>query len=206
MIIDKNRIYHFGRYSYVNFCMLNQERLTQILEKRNHPDIRKCMNNSQPISLDNHLKFCSMAESRDDKYYWLIKKDETPIGVLNIIDVDLQKEICEPGFYLFPEVMGRGESIFFLSNYKTFLLKVIGFKGLIGHNYYDNMPALVFTMFFGGTILDLEDHDGRLSIKTILTPETLQNGEGTKKMVLNYAKFVRSWSADEAIKDFRDAK
>ena len=68
------------------------------------------------------------------------------------------------------------------------------------------MPALVFTMFFGGTILDLEDHDGRLSIKTILTPETLQNGEGTKKMVLNYAKFVRSWSADEAIKDFRDAK
>lgn len=48
--------------------------------------------------------------------------------------------------------------------------------------------------------------DGRLSIKTILTPETLQNGEGTKKMVLNYAKFVRSWSADEAIKDFRDAK
>ncbi|MCI6213158.1 hypothetical protein [Bacteroides heparinolyticus] len=206
MTIDKKRIYHFGRYSYVNFCMLNQEQLTEILKKRNHPDIRKCMNNTEPISLDDHLNFCSTLFNRDDKYYWLITKDENPVGVLNIIDVDHQKEIGEPGFYLFPEVMGRGESIFFLSNYKTFLLQVIGFKGLIGHNYYDNMPALVFTMFFGGVITDLEDHDGRLSIKTILTPETLQNGEGTKKMVLNYAKFARSWNADEAIKDFRNAK
>lgn len=206
MNIDKYKIYTYGRYSYVNFCQLSKEELLTILDWRNHPDIRKCMNTTDCISVGGHLAFCESLHNRTDKYYWLIKKGDEPIGVLNIIDVDELAGTCEPGFYLAPTVMGRGESIFFLSNYKTFLLKELNFKGLVGHNYYDNMPALVFTMFFGGVITDVLEIDGRLSIKTILTNESLQYGEGTERLVLKYTKFARSWNADEAINTFRNGK
>lgn len=206
MNIDKNRIYTYGRYSYVNFCLLSRDELLTILRWRNHPNIRKCMNNTKCISEEEHLAFCESLRNRTDKYYWLIKKNEEPIGVLNIIDVDENTGTCEPGFYLAPSVMGRGESIFFLSNYKTFLLRELKFKGLIGHNYYDNMPAFIFTMFFGGVITDVLEIDGRLSIKTILTNKSLKNEEGTERLVLKYAKFAHSWNAGETINSYRNGK
>lgn len=206
MNINKAKEYTFGNYTYVNFTQLSRDELITILKWRNHPDIRKCMNTTEPIPLDSHLAFCESLKNREDKYYWMIKKGDTSIGVLNVIDVDHKTETCEPGFYLSPDVMGRGESIFVLSNYKSFLLECLNFKGLIGHNYYDNMPALIFTMFFGGEITDVLDIDGRLSIKTILTPANLQNGVGTEKLVLKYTKFARSWNADEAINNFKNGK
>lgn len=206
MNIDKNKKYTYGRYTYINFCQLSNAELLTILEWRNHPEIRKCMNTTECISTDEHFAFCESLLHRTDKYYWLIKRDEEPIGVLNIIDVDENAGTCEPGFYLAPLVMGRGESIFLLSNYKTFLLKELNFKGLIGHNYYDNMPALIFTMFFGGIITDVLYIDERLSIKTLLTKDSLQNGEGTEKLVLKYTKFARSWNADEVINSFKNGK
>lgn len=206
MIIDKDKIYTYGRYSYINFCKLSEPELITILNWRNHPDIRKCMNTTDCISPETHLAFCKSLRNRTDKYYWLIKKGDEPIGVLNIIDVDETTDTCEPGFYLAPNVMGRGESIFFLSNYKTFLLKELKFKGLVGHNFYDNMPAFIFTMFFGGKITDVLEINGRLSIKTILTEEALQNEEGTDKLILKYSKFVRAWNADEIITSFKNGK
>lgn len=206
MNIDKNKIYNYGNYSYENFCHLSKDELLTILSWRNHPDIRKCMNNVEIISEEEHLAFCKSLSIRTDKYYWLIKKNGKPIGVLNIIDVDENTGTCEPGFYLVPSVMGKGESIFFLSNYKSFLLKELKFKGLIGHNFYDNMPAFEFTMFFGGKITDIHEIEGRLSIETILTNESFINGEGTDKLVLKFARFVRSWNADKAISSFKNGE
>lgn len=203
MQIDKNKIYELGKYSYINFCQLKRSELLEILEWRNHPDIRKCMNTSCSISVDSHLNFCESLKSRNDKYYWLVKRNEKPIGVLNIIDVDEQSGICEPGFYLVPALMGKGESIFFLSNYKTFLLKVLKFKTLIGHNYYDNMSAFIFTMFFGAEVTAIERIHDRLSIKTTLSQENLQNEEGTDKLILKYFNFLKHWNADQVINTYK---
>lgn len=206
MNIDKSKIYTFGKYTYINFCQLSTDVLLSILTWRNHPDIRKCMNNTDCISAEEHLAFCKSLHERTDKYYWLVKKGNVSIGILNIIDVDEDTRTCEPGFYLVPSVMGKGESIFFLSNYKTFLLKELNFNGLIGHNYYDNMSALMFTMFFGGKITDVLKINDRLSIKTLLTAESLQNGEGTERLILKYAKFAHSWNSEEAIISFKNGK
>ncbi len=206
MIIDKNKIYTYGKYTYVNFTQLSQKELLDILEWRNHFDVRKCMNTTDPISVETHLAFCESLKERNDKFYWLIRKGMQPIGVLNIIDVDYETETCEPGFYLSPGIMGKGGSIFVLSNYKTFLLKELKFKGLLGHNFYDNMPAFIFTMFFGGIITDVFKVNGRLSIKTILTPERLQNEDGTEKLILKYTKFARAWNADEVINTFKNGE
>lgn len=202
MQVDKKRTYNYDKYSYVNFVNLSDDELLLILQWRNHPDIRKCMNNTELIPVDSHLNYCHNLKKRDDVFYWLIKKEEKPIGVLNIIDVDYEQGTCEPGFYLAPEVMGRGESIFVLSNYKDFLLNGLGFNALVGHNYADNKPALVFTMFFGAEITGIEKKNGRVSVRSLLRKESLVNGVGTERLTAKYARFYRDWDMDKAINEY----
>lgn len=202
MQVDKNKIYMYDKYSYKNFVNLTDEELLLILQWRNHPDIRKCMNNTEPISEESHLNYCHNLKNREDVIYWLILKENKPVGVLNIIDIDYENGICEPGFYLAPEVMGRGESIFVLSNYKDFLLNKLGFHALVGHNYADNKPALVFTMFFGAEITGIEQKNGRISVQSLLKKESLVNGVGTERLTAKYARFYREWDMDKAINEY----
>lgn len=204
MQIDKNKIYTYDKYSYVNFVTLSDEELLMVLQWRNHPDIRKCMNNTEPIPEESHLDYCHNLKNREDVMYWLIKKGDKPVGVLNIIDIDYENGTCEPGFYLVPEVMGRGESIFVLSNYKDFLLNGLGFNALIGHNYADNKPALVFTMFFGAQITGVEHKNNRVSVQSLLKREALVNGVGTERLTARYAKFYREWDMDKAIREYEE--
>ena len=199
MYLNKNVTYTYDGYTYKNFISLSDDELIMILGWRNHPDSRKCMNNTTPIPIEDHLAFCHNLKNRDDVCYWMISKDSQPTGVLDIIDIDYQKEQCEPGFYLSTDILGRGESIYVLSNYKDFLLNGLGFKGLIGHNYVDNMPAMVFTMFFGGRVIGHEIKNDRLCVKTILTKETFVNGIGTERLTAKYARYYREWDNEKFI-------
>lgn len=202
MLVDKNKLYTFDKYSYKNFVNLTDEELLMILQWRNHPDIRKCMNNTDPIPAESHLNYCHNLKNREDIIYWLILKEDKPVGVLNIINIDYDKEICEPGFYLAPEVMGRGESIFVLSNYKDFLLNKLEFKALVGHNYADNKPALAFTMFFGAEITGIEHKNGRICVQSLLKKESLINGVGTERLTAKYARFYSNWDMEKVLSDY----
>ena len=65
-------------------------------------------------ALESFVDYVENLKDRTDAVYWLVLYKDIPIGTLNIIDIDWENKICEPGFYLSPEVMGKGESIFFL--------------------------------------------------------------------------------------------
>ncbi len=201
MLIDKYAVYSHGKYTYKNFIQLSDDELLMILSWRNHPDIRKCMNTSNIISKENHLKFCHNLINRNDVCYWMILKNETPIGVLCIVDINYGEKTCEPGFYLSPDIMGRGESIYVLSNYKDFLLNVLEFNGLFGHNYKDNVPSIVFTMFFGAKIIGIKSINGRVCIQSYLSRENFINGVDTDRIVLKYTKFMRTWDTDKFISE-----
>lgn len=206
MKLDKYKEYQYDKYTYRNFTALSEEELLMILSWRNHKDIRKCMNTTDPIPEEIHLKFCHNLPKRNDVCYWMILKGAQPIGVLCIIDIDYEKETCEPGFYLSPEVMGKGESLFVLSNYKDFLLNKLEFKGLFGHNYKDNKSSIAFTMFFGADIIGIEEKDERISIQSYLSRDKFQNGVGTDRLVLKYTQFMKTWNTDEAIKQYKNSK
>lgn len=206
MLIDRNAIYSHEKYTYKNFIQLSDEELLMILSWRNHPDIRKCMNRSNLISEEEHLNFCHNLANRNDICYWMILKNENPIGVLCVVDINCYEKTCEPGFYLSPDVMGRGESIYVLSNYKDFLLNKLGFNGLVGHNYKDNVPSLTFTMFFGAKITGIKSINGRVCIQSYLSRDSFINGVGTDHIVLKYAKFMRTWDTDKFISEYHNAE
>ena len=92
----------------LNFIDLNMEEKEMILKWRNHPDIRKWMYNQDEIKLEEHLNFIDSLKLRKDKLYFLVKKEDEFIGVIDFLDLD-KKEIFY-GIYSNPnsKIMGVG--------------------------------------------------------------------------------------------------
>lgn len=92
----------------LNFIDLKLEEKEMILKWRNHPDIRKWMYNQDEIKFEEHLSFIESLKSRKDKLYFLVKKEDEFIGVIDFLDLD-KKEIFY-GIYSNPnsKIMGVG--------------------------------------------------------------------------------------------------
>lgn len=116
MNIEKDKIYFYKDYSYKNFVTLSKDELKMVLSWRNSPEVRQWMMNTEPIKLEDHLDYVEKLKKRNDVFYWLIIRKGIPVGVLNIINVDLDTRVGEPGFYLSPELLNRGEGILTFDN------------------------------------------------------------------------------------------
>lgn len=92
----------------LNFIDLKLEEKEMILKWRNHPEIRMWMYNQDEIKLEEHLTFIASLKSRKDKLYFLVKKEDEFIGVIDFLDLD-KKEIFY-GIYSNPnsKIMGVG--------------------------------------------------------------------------------------------------
>lgn len=92
----------------LNFIDLKLEEKEMILKWRNHPDIRKWMYNQDEITLDEHLSFIDSLKSRKDKLYFLVKKEDEFIGVIDF--TQLAEEISvHMGIYSNPNIKGNGK-------------------------------------------------------------------------------------------------
>ena len=90
----------------INFVDLSIKEKKMVLSWRNHPDIKKWMYTDSDISLENHLNFIDSLKDRKDKLYFLVKKDDEYIGVINFTDI--KAESLEMGIYSRPSAKGLG--------------------------------------------------------------------------------------------------
>lgn len=79
-----------------------------ILNWRNNPNIKKWMYNNNDISKEEHYYFIDNLKSDTTKLYFLLKKENVNIGVIDFYELD--KEDIYYGFYGNPEatIMGIG--------------------------------------------------------------------------------------------------
>lgn len=113
----------------LNFIDLELREKEMILEWRNHPEIRKWMYNEYEIKLEEHLSFIESLKSRKDKLYFLVKKENEFIGVIDFLDLD-KKEIFY-GIYSNPnsKILGVGRVLNEVSiNFAFNVLKVSKLK------------------------------------------------------------------------------
>ena len=92
----------------LNFIDLNIEEKEMILKWRNHPEIRKWMYNQDEIKLEEHLNFIESLKSRKDKLYFLVKKEEEFIGVIDFTQL-VEKKSVHMGIYSNPNLKGNGK-------------------------------------------------------------------------------------------------
>ncbi len=71
-------------YKLIDFKNLSKEELYLVLKWRNHPNIRVWMYNKKKISMDEHLNFINSLKQNNTKEYFLLKKDDDYIGVIDL--------------------------------------------------------------------------------------------------------------------------
>ena len=92
----------------LNFIDLELEEKEMILKWRNHPEIRKWMYNQDEIKLEEHLGFIESLKSRKNKLYFLVKKEDEFIGVIDFTQL-VDKESVHMGIYSNPNIKGNGK-------------------------------------------------------------------------------------------------
>ena len=124
----------------INFIDLSQEEKMMILEWRNRLDIQKWMYTQNDISLEEHLDFINSLKTIKDKLYFLVKKDNIYIGVIDFTQIK-PNESLHMGIYTNPDLKTiiyfsfeilKVEKIFsevYFENERAFsLYKIYGFK------------------------------------------------------------------------------
>ena len=154
--IDKTKTYCVSDYCYKNFAILSDDEVRLVWEWRNDARIREWMTNHEEIPFENHLRFIESLKGRTDKYYWLVYKGNMPIAVLDIIDIDYEKEETEPGYYLNPSLLNSGEGLFFNYNFRNFLFNELGFECVKGNIKVGNNRAYTLSTFYGVKAIGLE--------------------------------------------------
>ena len=193
--IDIKKTYFFENYEFKNYVMLEDDEKQQMLEWRNHENIRKNMYNTQLISLESHMAFIKSLEVRTDRFYWKVSDNDRPIGSFNIVDVDWDKGTAELGYYMAPELLGGGDGIFFIYNILAFIFDVLKLNSLYGATNVENKAAAYIDEYYGfvktgkktllvdGKEVDFDEH--------CLTSESFNKGRTEKIKIENVLKFLK---------------
>ena len=191
MLIDKNKEYQVGSYTYRNFVDLSLDEKLMILRERNHPDVKKWMFTNEDISVENHLAFIEGLTTRNDAFYWLMEYEKKPVGVLNIIHCDFEKSEGEPGYYLFASEQNSGNGLEMQYCYKKLFFDIFGVKNLIGHVLYGNTDAYQMSCFYGAETIGEIIQDGR---KYLVVQTSSENFKKIlpSRLALQYIKYIKS--------------
>lgn len=146
--IDKHKVYESHGYHFVNFVDLTLDQKKMVLEWRNHEKVRNMMVNKDIIPLEGHLNFIDGLNDRNDSYYWLVNDaNNSPIGVLDLIHVNMSCDSGELGFYLNPDATGLGFEFMIECNF--FIYGVLK----LGNNHVtvnvNNKEILLFNKYVG---------------------------------------------------------
>ncbi len=122
----------------INFINLTRDEKKMILAWRNHPNINKWMF-TQAISLDEHLNYIESLNTKEDRFYFLVKKGSQDIGVIDFTDIDYKNKRTAFGIYANPALKGMGNLLMeSIINHAFNILKV---NTLISEVFEDNIPA-----------------------------------------------------------------
>ncbi len=85
-----------------NFTELSQDQLLFILQRRNHPEVRRWMAHPEPIAAPDHLAYCASLKDRPETLLLYVSYDGTPACVLSYQAHDANwQEIDDSGCYGF---------------------------------------------------------------------------------------------------------
>lgn len=149
MNIDRNKVYEVDGYSFHNFVTLDKDYIEMVRVWRNNPEIRNMMYHRDIISPEQHIEFVNRLNNKDNCFYWLVKFNDKPVGVMSIVDLDLDNNQGELGYYLAPDNIGSGEGLQFIMAINYFLFNIVGLKNIKGHTDIENKNALMINKYIG---------------------------------------------------------
>ena len=122
-----------------NFVNLSLDEKKIILEWRNNPGIRKWMFTKDEIMFSEHIKFIESLKKTQNKLYFLVKRENQNIGVIDFSNINKGKN-TKFGIYVNPGLKGMGNLL--MNLIIDYGFKVLNVNNLISEVYEDNCAAL----------------------------------------------------------------
>jgi UDP-4-amino-4,6-dideoxy-N-acetyl-beta-L-altrosamine N-acetyltransferase len=82
----------------------------RLLAWRNSPQVAAYMYTDHQISPDEHERWLAGALAAQDRRYWIISLDGEPVGLANLVRIDLTARRCDWAYYL-GEASTRGRGV-----------------------------------------------------------------------------------------------
>ncbi len=137
-------------FTFKNFTDLTQYEKTMILEWRNHPSVREVMYSRSEIEIEAHLSFIDrLLGLENEKKYFLVFKDDTPVGVMNV-HYECKNKV-EFGYYISPKYFGTDLSVVYYYRCLEFIFDSIDVDIVFGYIKKENKKAYLLTKLFGFT-------------------------------------------------------
>jgi len=86
----------------IHFINLSIKEKKMILEWRNSSEIKNWMYSKDDITLENHLHFIDLLELSKDQQYFVVKKGNKYIGVVDFTEIDYKNSSTYFGLYTNP--------------------------------------------------------------------------------------------------------
>jgi len=108
---------------------LPREKIIEVLEARNHPDVRSKMFTKKIISLEEHLAFVEKLLADSTSRQFMIGQDDDFVGVISFKDIDWAKKSASFGIYanLLRKVGAAGDKLMIAAD---FIIKKIGLSSI----------------------------------------------------------------------------
>jgi len=132
-----------------NFINLTLDEKKEVLEWKNHKDIRKWMYNKNKISLENHLKFIDSL--KDDKLRLYFKVDN-----LGVINYKIKNSYAEIGLHKNPTKTKVGNVL--MQKLIEYGFNELKLNKLLLYVYEDNLNAINLYKKFGFIEIDRKNN------------------------------------------------
>lgn len=199
--IDKHKIYQSHDYQFKNFIMMNDDEKRMVLKWRNDDSVRKWMYSAKQATEEEHFNFIKTLESRNDRWYWLVYREDLPVGVLVLSRKDGDKEMFEHGIYMNPELGGEGFGLFKEIDYMLFY--VLDIPQLCGSIQSVNNDAIYLNRFLGMNFIEKKiiPQDGIDVEYLICHHYTKEDFEPHKDAsLLDYVRFIKNLKKEKGKK------
>lgn len=124
----------------INFTQLSFQEKKMILLWRNSSTVKKWMYNVDDILLEEHLSFIDSLKNRADKLYFLVKKNNQYIGVIDFTNIDKDTQSSEFGLYANIELKGVGKVL--LNSICEYGFNTLKLNRLIAEAFIENEKAI----------------------------------------------------------------
>ncbi|GCD09007.1 UDP-4-amino-4,6-dideoxy-N-acetyl-beta-L-altrosamine N-acetyltransferase [Clostridium tagluense] len=137
----------------ITLVKIEKDDLATIANWRMMPEVTKYMYTDPILTLDTQLKWFESIQNDETVKYWIIKIDNTKIGVINLCDIDCKNKKCSWGYYIAEtSFRGRGIARSLECNIYDYVFENLNLNKLCGEVFTFNEKVIEIHKKFGSEI------------------------------------------------------
>ncbi len=173
----------------VKLRRIDDKDLEQIMNWRMDPDITKWMNTDPVLTLDIQQEWIVKIRESITTEYWLIEVDNQSAGIINLVDIDLEKKESSWAYYIGEKTLRSLKLAMYLEwNLYDYVFNILGLNKLYNEVLSINEGVIKLHQMCGS------------KIDSILKNQVNKKGQYYDVIVLNILK--SEWQELRATKHF----